>query len=290
MANFEASLAREKITLFDVQDPAAVPGPEAELTVIRSNRIVLHLTDGVIEEQVVVRAQSMSSTLRFAAKILFSYFKSGLFMRRAAPFEWEENWRSILTTHDERFSPELWSAVYVNGKVVFQTGRFPFVDVIEQVAAGEVAEDYDAAIGRARMALQRQGKPYEIEHLNKTAAVFTDTDHDQLRCGIIQRAGGKDTTFSFSIHGGEQYSRVIQALNAAAALLEAINIRHFMRYVQLGLHHGTIYKGSHETLKYHACADRLVELRKMMTAFEEHFDVRYRPEKPDVFAPPRDLY
>ena len=40
--------------------------------------------------------------------------------------------------------------------------------------------------------------------------------------------------------------------------------------------------------KYYAGPQRLKDLRLALEAFEEHFDVRYRPEKPDVFVAPRE--
>lgn len=284
MPDFEATLVREKITL--TETPAgSFAGDMAVATVVRSNRVVLKLDGPVTSETVVVRAQTMPLTLRMAGKILFSYFKSGLFLRRAEPFDWQGAWDSLLSSHDVRFSPRLWCAVYINGKRVYASADMPFVDIIEETAQG--GDDYDSAVSKTRRVLHERGQVTDIDHANKVAAVFTEAK-GQLRVGVIQRAAGKDKTFNFIVSGGEVYSRVVQGFMAAAAFIEAIDIRYYMRDMQKSLARGTVVKGDPALARFYSAPERLTELRKSVQAFEAHFDVNYRPEKPEVFSPPKE--
>ncbi len=282
MAVFEATLVRERITLVE----RAGDDTPAHPAQIRSTRLHLSLPGRVAVENIVIRSKNMHTTLRVAAKVLFSYYKSGIFANRAEPYDWENMWDLLLTGYDRKFNPELWAAVYIDGKLVFRAGATPALDVVEQCAA-LTYDNYDATIALAKKALGQDGLDADIEHLVKVAAVFSDDD-TQLRCGVIHRADGKDMTFSFTAQGGEQYSRVVQGFNIAASFLEAIDILHFMRMVQRRLRAGEITRADPDMTKYNASPQRLKDLRRALEAFEEHFGVRYRPEKPDVFAPPKE--
>lgn len=285
MPVFEAMLVRERINMSQRPVDAGAEA-QTQLTVIRSTRLHLQLPGRVRTENVVIRAQNMHTTLRIGAKLLFSFFKSGLFTRRSEPFDWNAMWELLLTNYERKYAPDLWAAVYIDGEAVFKTEKAPLVDVIEQCALLSV-DNYDATMQLTEKVMGHLGQDTHIEHVAKVAAVFTD-EGTQLRCGVIHRAGGKDSTFSFTAAGGETYSRVIQGFHIAASFLEAIEIRHYMREVQRKLHVGRLTKSSPEMVKYNAGPQRLKDLRRALETFEEHFNVHYRPEKPDIFVPPRE--
>ena len=290
MLSFQTMLVRERITLtqYAVQGSADVPDNEAppEVTVVRSNRLHLQLDGPVRSENVVIRAQNMQTTLRIGAKVLFSFYKSGPFANRAEPFDWQGMWDMLLTAYEHKYHPDLWATVYMNGKAVFRTAESPFVDVIEQCALLTV-DNYDATMTLTEQALGKLGQNAKIEHAAKVAVVFGD-DNTTMRCGVNQRLDGKDTTFNFAATGGEQYSRVVQGFQIAASFIEAIDVRHYMRLVQKKLRSGALTRSSPEMGKYNAGPQRLKDLRLSLEAFEKHFDVKYRPEKPDVFVPPKE--
>lgn len=287
MSVFEAMLVRERINI--TQRPIdAGPDAQTETTVIRSTRLHLPLPGSVKVENVVIRAQNMHTTLRIGAKVLFSFYKSGSFRTRAEPFDWQAMWEMLHTSYELKFSPDVWAAIYVDGDAVFKTEHAPFVDVIEQCALLSV-DNYDATMPLTEKVLGHLGQDAHIEHVAKVASVFTD-DGAHMRCGVIHRAEGKDTTFSFTATGGEVYSRVIQGFNIAASFLEAIDIRYYMRDVHKKLNTGKLARTSPEMGKFNAGPQRLKDLRRGLDAFEQHFEVRYRPEKPDVFAPPKEIH
>lgn len=284
MQDFNATLVREKLTIND-QKRAAETGAVA--FDVRSNRLMLSFSDRVIDETLVIRAQNMHMTLRIGARLFYSFHKNGLFTRRSEPYDWAAMWDMVMTAHDRKHIPNSWAAIYLNGKPVFRTVDAPFIDVVEKCATRD-AENYDKAIVAAESMLSEAGEFLKLQQLSKVGAIFHD-DGKSLRCGIIHRADGRDTTFNFTATKGELFSRVPQGFNIAAAYLEAFDIRHYMRYTFKQIQKGTVAKHAPELGRYYAAPQRLRDLRKALQSFEEHFDVRYRPEKPDVFSPPKDV-
>lgn len=287
MQAFSATLVREKITISQVADDDLPAGSGDAPDVVRSNRLVLRLTDGKKTENVVIRAQNMQSTLRYAAKVYFSFYKNGFFAERAVPFDWQETWDLMLSAYDKKFHPRLWCAVYLDGKAIFKTTDTPFVDVVEKCALSKLS-DYDATMSVTEKFLAEVGKPIRIEHLTKVAAVYSD-DNETLRCGVMNRSAGRETTFSFIISGGEQSGRVVQGFHIAAAFIEAVDIQHYVRSVGRHLAQGILTKNAPEMARFYASPERLRELRKSVEAFEENVEVKYRPERPDVFDLPPEM-
>ncbi len=283
MEDFSASLVREKITFVD-DDQAQKPDSGAGPTVVRSNRIFLKLGEGAATEKVVVRAQNMHTTLRLASKIMYSYYKNGLFLSRSQPPQWDTMWEMALSLYEKEYNADGWGSVYVNGKSVFKTNTSPFVDVVEKCALLTL-DNYDATMEVTESALKQIGRAMRINHSSNIATVFTDhAGTGTIRCGIIHRAGGKDTTFNFTATGSETHNRVTQSMNIAAAFLEAINLRFVTKTLQEKTRKGEIPKVSPEANQLRVGTTRLLALHKGITSFEQTYEVKYRPEKPDFFG------
>jgi hypothetical protein len=281
MKEFNTSLVREKIIFIDDSETDKSV-EDAQPTVIRSNRIFLNLKGKGTSEKVVVRAQNMHTTLRLAGRIMASYFRSGLILPRATPFDWEKQWDSLLPIYEKEFNPKIWAAVYINGQPVFKTTTSPFVDVIEKCALLTI-DNYDATMNVTESALKQVGRAMRINHSSNVAAVFTDND-DMMRCGIIHRTEGKDTTFSFTAAGGESENRIVQSMGIAGAFLEALNLRFFTKILQDKARRGEIPKVSPEANQLRGATARLVAINKGISDFETTYEVKYRPEKPDFFG------
>lgn len=282
MTEFNASLVREKIIFVD-QEQAMLDGVEAEPVTIRSNRIFLQINDGKHTEKIVVRCQNMHTTLRLASKIMYSFYKNGLFRGRENPYDWEGTWDAILPSYEKEFNPNNWAAVYINGQSVFKTSSFPFVDVIEKCALLTV-DNYDATIDVTESALKQVGKAVSINHSSNVAAVFSDDGRESMRAAIIHRSERKDTNFTFVVSGGETHNRVSQTINIAAAFLEALNLRFVVRHLGQQKRKGELEKTGDGANKLRGATGRLVAINKGITSFEEVYEVKYRPEKPDFFG------
>ena len=275
MKSFSTSLVREKIIFVDEQ-AARSAGHSVSPTVVRSNRIFLNLEDKNNVEKVVVRTQNMHTTLRLAAQIMQSYYRSGLFLNRADAYDWPARWQTIISAYEAKYNPGIWAAVYINGKSVFKTVKSPFVDVIEQCALSTI-DNYDATMGATEEALKQSGKSVRINHSSNVAAVITENG-DVVRCGIVQRAEKKGATFSFTVNGGDNRGRIVETLNAAALFLEALNLR----YIINSSKHSGVGRGVADPLRIAAARDRVDALVRAISTFEKSHEVRYRPERPTV--------
>lgn len=290
MEEFSASLVREKI-VFTEDNLKPVSGEAAPkesahhdggTVIIRSNRILLKMGQKSATEKIVVRAQNMHTTLRLASKILYSYYKGGSFINRAHPYDWEAQWDSVISRYEKEFNQNIWASVHINGKPVFRTNASPFVDVVEQCALLTI-DNYDATMNVTESALKQVGKAMRIQHSSNVATVFTDSG-DSMRCGIIHRTEMRDTTFNFTATGGEQKNRIMQSVGVAADYLEAINLRFVIRGLQEKLRTGAVNKISPEANQMRMAVARQMSINKGITGFEDVYDVKYRPEKPDFFT------
>ena len=289
MDDFSASLVREKIDFtWDITQEEVPHGLEgvdiAEgVAISRSNRIALTLEARPRKKElVVIRAQSMHTALRMASKVMFSYYKNGVFTGREHPFEWLECWKGIVSGYDKQFNPDLWGAGYINGKAVFKTKNVPLIDIVEQCALLHI-DDYDKTLGLAQEAFHRLGHNIEVDHSTKIASVFYDKG-DTMRCGIIHRSeDGGDATFNFSARGGEQHNRVVESLRISAAFLEGNNLRYTAKKLQHMIQTGAVHKASPEATHLRRATARLMGVTRVVGYFEDIYDVKYRPEKPDFF-------
>lgn len=281
MEEFSTSLVREKITFIDAI-PRADDSAEQLPTVIRSNRIFLKLGDKSATEKIVVRAQNMHTTLRLANRVMTSYFHNGLFLQRSQPVEWEKMWDSVLSNYEKEFNPDIWGAVYINSKPVLKTTTSAFMDVIEKCAL-LTTDNYDATMEVTESVLKQIGHQMTINHASNVAATFLDNGAF-MHCGIMHRADGRDTTFSFNAHGGEMSHRVINSLGVASVFIEGINLRMMINSLNQKIRRGEIEKTGHETAQLRGASMRMAAINKGINHFEESFDVKYRPDKPNLFG------
>jgi hypothetical protein len=281
MEEFNASLVREKIILTD-DAPKDSARADAGSTTIRSNRILLKLGHRAATEKIVIRAQNMHTTLRFASRLLYHYHKGGSFLNRETPYDWDVQWDGVLSRYEKEFNQNSWAAVYINGKPMFKTTSSPFVDVIEQCALLTI-DNYDATMTVTESALKQVGRAMRIQHSSNVATIFTDSG-DSMRCGVIHRTEMRDTTFNFTATGGEQHNRTVQSLSVAADYLEAINLRFVIRGLQEKLRKGEIKNISPEANQIRMAAARQMSINKGIVSFEDVYTVKYRPEKPDFFS------
>jgi hypothetical protein len=281
MKDFSTSLVREKIEFLD-------DGAEglSKAAVVRSNRIFLRLPaadDPAKFDKIVIRTQTMPTALRLAGKVMFSYYRNGIFSARPEPYDWAVQWEAVLSGFDQTFTPDLWAAVYVNGKSAFKTINSPFVDIVEQCALLSI-DNYDAAIHVTEDALRKIGRAMRINHASNVAAVLSD-DGTEMRCGIIHRTDGRDATFNFMASGGADVShRVVQSFGTAAAFVEAINLQRIIRTLQDKIRAREAAKASPEATKMRAAVARMTAIDKAINSFEDMYSVKYRPAKPDFFG------
>lgn len=277
MEDFITSLVREKMTFNDT----AFAGDDESGATVRSNRLLLKLYHKDKVEKVAVRTQTMHTTLLLASKIMFSYFKNGLFSGRADSYDWDTQWDAVLSDYERKYNPNIWAVIYVDGNPVFRTKEDPYLDIVEKCAVLN-ADNYDATIGVTETALRQVGKSMRIDHATHVAAVFTDV-RNAMKCGIVHRVDGKNTTFNFTAAKGDWQRRIVQTLVTAAAFLEALNLRLVVRDLQGKIRRKEITTTSPEAARLRSAAARGMLLHKSIGSFEGMYEVKYHPAKPDLF-------
>jgi len=271
MEDFNTSLVREKIIF---TSGGIGEETEKEPVVIRSNRIFLRLGQAGETEKIVIRAQNMHTTLRIAAKILHNYYEGGPLLAHTEPLDWETLWDQARSGYEKEFNPQLWCALYINGKSVFKTITSPFVDVIEKCALLTL-DNYDTTMGVTESALKQIGHAMRINH---------NSNGDNIRCGIIHRSDKKDVAFNFTAVNGQQHTRIIQSFGATAAYLEAFNLRFVIHMLRNKIRMGEAKTVSPENSQIRSAITRQSAISRAILSFEEMYDVKYRPAKPDFFS------
>ncbi len=278
MSGFNTSLVREKIVFVDNGNDGESLAEKMPDTV-RSNRIFLKLETTTGIEKVVVRAQNMHSTLRFSARILLHFYRNHAL---SSSFDWAHQWEGLLSDYERKYNPKIWAAVYVNGKSVFKTVASPFVDIVEKCALLTI-DNYDATMGVTEDALKKIGRAVSINHSSNVAAVISD-EGGITRCGIMQRSEEQNTTFSVTAAGGEDYTRIVHSMHTVADFLEAINLKFQAKSVHGKIKKGIVNKLSKEAEQAYAGVDRVADLAQNVLEFERLHQIKYRPERPKVFA------
>lgn len=279
MEDFSTSLVREKIIFTET---ANSDGTEKEPVVVRSNRVFLKLGNGADSEKVVIRAQNMHTTLRIAARMLQAFYTRGPLLSHEKGLNWDDLWESSLSGYEKDYNKEAWCAIYINGRSIFKTITSPFVDVIEKCALLTL-DNYDTTMNVTENALKKIGREMTINHSSNVAAVFTDHG-DHMRCGVIHRSNKKDAAFNFTATNGQQQTRITQSFGATAAYLEAFNLRFVIDNLRQKIRAGEAKTVSHENNQIRAAIARQGAINRAILSFEEIYNVKYRPAKPDFFS------
>lgn len=282
IAEFNATLLREKFIIKD-----AMPEKQADRkpVIALANRLSLPFYSPRLDshETLIVRAQNMHTCVRLGARLAQDFNDHGPLLGREPDYDWQDAYDAITKGYETKFNPNLWAAIYYQGRVVFEKGaadRHPFLDVIEQCDARNNA-DYEKAVAVAEDAFKQAGKMVTIEH-DANVALLVNVTEDEGKCGIILRGPARTTTFSFTAK--KRPARGVRAsscLSASAAFLEGIQLAFQVGMIRQKIHYDLIGKSSEEAHKGEDASQKLYRLNGAISQFENMYDVRYRPEKPD---------
>ena len=278
MKDFKTSLLREKFIIKPLDK-------KEEPIVALSNRVVIHLIseDGIDDEIFIVRTQNMHSCARLAANITKEFYERGSILNRAQPLKWDKIWDDVIKGYDKEWNNSIWCVVYHHGRPIYQSGKHhPFLDIIEQCDAANKSE-YADSIKFAEDAFSKAGKNVSIEHDSNIALVIS-SGIEQAKCGIIVRSASGTTTFNYTAAQDKNNPRPIQphtTLTVAASYLEAIQLCFQVGYMDKKKDYGLLEKFSEEDRKHKRAGARLGNLDRAIVTYEQHYDIHYRPERPD---------
>ncbi|MCB1538449.1 MAG: hypothetical protein H6865_05410 [Rhodospirillales bacterium] len=271
------TLLREKFTVHEDRGSAPM--------VAQGNRIFLPLISksGQHTERMVVRGHNMHTTLRMAAMIVRTFYRDGPVTTRSPSYPWGPNWLATVPDYETETNPNSWVAVYQGGRCIYKNGAYhPFMDVIEQCDARN-RDEYDRAVKIAEDAFNMAGRGVTIDH-NTTIAMVIGAMAESARVGLIYRNPRRSTTFNFTAESkGSIFTKSAampephQCLLVAAAWLELVQLAVTVGFFQAK--RGTTLT---EAPGMEAAQRRLGRLNAEITQFEESFNTRYRPERPDM--------
>lgn len=245
--------------------------------------MVIPLIDrrGKVAETFVVRAQSMHTCIRMAARIVQSYIRGGPLMIRAEKYNFAEVWDSMLGDHERQFAPERWISIYYDGKPVFKSGdHHLFLDVVEKCDAKNPG-NYDNALSLAEQAFMATGKHVKIQH-DANIGLVVNVSAKEGKCGLILRNPNKKTTFNFICQNkGTNTVSITQCLNIAAAYLEGVQLAFKIGMIGEKLRLFVLDRYSNEDYLADSGARRLGRLKSEIADFEDKLSVWYRPERPE---------
>jgi len=281
MNDFRTSLLREKFTITDLENP----DPDSDTPILAlSNRISVPLKhkEGLDNETFIVRTQNMHSCARLAAAIAKEFHENGTIASRPKPLEWGDLWYDVIKGYEKDWNPNIWCAVYHKGRAVFQSGNHhPFLDIIEQCDATNDGE-YAQSVVFAETAFKQAGKTVKIDHDSNIALVMA-ADAEQTKCGVIVRSATGATTFNMTAKekANGRPLHIFTTLTAAAAFLEGIQLA-----FQVGMHLkkqelNMVEKFSDEYNKGRRSEERLANLNRAISTYEQYFFVNYRPDRPE---------
>lgn len=279
--DFSGSLLRER---FDVYEKNGEELKDSPLTAM-SNRMVVPLLDhsGRVGERFVIRGKYMHSCIRMAARIIHTFMDKGpILVRNNDPFDWDDAWRKLIEDHDITYHPDLWIAIYSNGKLIYEFGEHHmFFDVIEQ-CDHKLQDNYDGAIKYTEKIFEQYGKRIAIKHDSSVALVVNLKDNEG-RCGVVLRSADKTTTFNYRVaQKGKNGDDVFlpQLIGSAAAFLEGIQLSFSIGMTNEKLRQEVLSRTSPEEKEARSARTRLAKMNAQLNALEQNYDVRYRPEKP----------
>lgn len=277
--DIDSSLLRERFVIKsgppDFNDPA-------KRAYAQSNRMPVSLqAGGMSAEKYVVRAHNMHSCARMVAQMIRDYDKGGPLLHRVVPYKWEEVWSEVVSDYEIAYHPDRWVCVYYQGAPIYQFGKHnPLLDVIEKCAFMSKG-DYDSSLKLAEEAYRAAGKDVQIGY-EGSMAIVAKIGRTRGRCGMIFRGPERSTTFNFTVEMAKTFPvNPYQCIRVAAALLEGIQLGFLVGLVNEKLREKIIDTTAHEARQAREAKRRLSMLNGEISAFETHYKVHYRPERPD---------
>lgn len=281
MFEFSTSLLREKYVIKEIVEK----GKEKEPLIALSNRLYLPLKSPIAgqEEEFVVRAQNMHTTLRIAAQMARDFYETGPLMDRKKPYDWEYTYLKIIKGYEKKFNPDRWIVIYHKGRPVYSAGEVqyhPFLDIIEKCDARSKS-GYETSMEIAKDAFKQAGKLVNLEHDSNVALIVNITP-DEGKLGAIVRGPNRTTTFNMSAkRKAGRDVKISQCLSVAAAFLEGIQLAFFIGFTEKKLSFELVEPGSDDAKKASEARKKLGRLNGAVQQFENMFDVSYRPDRPN---------
>lgn len=274
------SVSREKFTVKDVKN-------DDNTMVAASNRMTLPLPheDSLLREDFVIRGKFMHEVARMGALMIRNYHRLGPFMNRTEKFDWDDAFFKLQGSYERAYVDDDWICIYNKGKIVYQNGKHhPFFDIIEKCDFKNTGE-YDFSVAMAEEAFGAAGRNVQIKHESKLALV-AHAFQDKVRCGVIDRNLTRTRTFNFSVEKREDDEKAktpeaSPCVHHASSFLEGLHHCFKVGLFNIQLKRGQVEKNSDAHEQQKKSLKIIRELNTEINAFNNSYNVKYRPEMPD---------
>lgn len=274
----DTSLLRER---FVIEEKSSRDDAKALKLTVPSTRMSINLQAGEMpEESYVVRSGNMHSCTRLVSQLVSEYDKGGPLLSRAVAIDWSELWHNATSAHERLYNNERWYAIYHKGKIIYSEGKHhPFLDIIEKCDVINKG-DYDKSIKMAESAFSQAGKNVDIE-CDSNVALVAIIGRDKGRCSMVLREPGHTTTCNYSIKPLKKKINLAQGLSTAADVFEGVALSFVIGKNGEELEQGLIEKYSDKDREARDARKRVYEINAQISSFENRYEIRYRPERPD---------
>ncbi len=278
--NIDTSLLREK---FIINEKNINTKAKPLSLCCPSTRMPISLQAGEIPaESFIIRAYNMHSCARMAAQIIQNYEKNGSIISRVKTSDWKDLWGKSLNSYEREYNPKGWLAIYNKGNLVFSHGKHhQLFDVIEKCDAIN-NRNYEESIKLAENYFTQAGKEINMIY-DSNVALVAALSTNNARCSMVLRGPGKTTTFNYSLMttGAKQKLNISQSLNAAADLLEGVQLSYMVGINNEKIRQAIIKRSSKDGRQTAKAMERIELLDKQISSMESIYSVHYRPERPN---------
>ncbi|MFN3075949.1 MAG: hypothetical protein ABT940_03525 [Alphaproteobacteria bacterium] len=274
-------VSREKTEI----GPSTAKVPKDFRFVLRSNRMAVTLTNPPITEKLVVRGQTLTSTLRMAGGVI------ALFLRDKTAFRRKEYtpdlaaiWARVQSPYERVYSPDSWISVHLNGLPLLASSLAEVLDPIEALAKG--GDLTDNILKKALADMLAENKNFSLRHESQTAIVMTESTNN-VKCAILERGAGQKRSISFAVATDKTPIPIPVMLSTASDFMEAINLSEFLTPARLAPkpQGGYPSSGGPTDAQVEAAVARKRQLSDVIRGFEKAYRVHYRPERPACLEP-----
>ena len=282
MKDFSAQLTREKFDLHP--DPKDEEDGKAMTTAV-GNRLEIKLSSKKNEEEAkfIVRAQNMQTCLRIGAHVGYHYFEYGDLPKSGRNrFEWRHIFKSVTEVYEEKWNPEIWAAIYQNGRVLYKEGAKyeAFLDIVELCMAYEKI-DYSAVVHTLEAMFDKAKRPIHIDY-DPDPVVKLNGNGREARLNIVRRGPKGKEIVKMQIKRKETRDvRMSPCLTAAAAVVEAYQLGFFVAKVNEMMHHAMLTLSNPEAVQGDHASRRITRMEEALEDFEQMYNVAYRPKAPN---------
>ena len=196
---------------------------------------------------------------------------------------WKKTFRAATDAFERKWNPDLWAAVYSDGKCLFKAGNNyqPLLEIVEEcMSVGNLSYQY--VIQSLEEKFLKDGHDVDISYQGEPVINIAG-ERNNAKINILKRAPEENEVIKIKVTPKKVRDISLSScLVSSAAILEAFQLGFFAAkvnkkstYLKLGLEDPDVRKSS-------AAAQRIVNMQRLIRDFETLYNVDYKPRAPNI--------